>query len=353
MPKSNRLALAIVCAFAVVGCAGLVKHGAEQSGASATADINHGVTAEAMYRLGRYFQGQRRHDEAIYGFREALKRNPAYVEAHSGLGVSLAATASYEEAIAEFEAAIALSPASAYLHNNLGYAYLLQGSNEQALNALEEARRLDPEHQAAAYNLQLAYKRIAEERTTESAPSEATAAASMLPEDKLTDNEAQTGHQLQPTLALIEVAPSIFELRMPAAPERLEGRRGPDLTRQVQDTTPPMLKHFKLEVSNGNGVTGMARRVAGFLDLRGYSTARLTNQLPFQQAATEVQYRSGYGPEAAILSAVLPKQVSVVESSLLRNDIHVRVVLGSDLRSDAALFESRRRPIQLAETGGE
>jgi hypothetical protein len=111
---------------------------------------------------------------------------------------------------------------------------------------------------------------------------------------------------------------------------------------------PPRLGAFKLEVSNGNGVAGMARRVARFLDRRGVSTGRLTNDATFQRPTTEVQYRVGYRADALRVGSMLPKPVAAMETKTLRSDIHVRVVLGHDLRNDTALFDVPRSKIQLA-----
>jgi hypothetical protein len=113
----------------------------------------------------------------------------------------------------------------------------------------------------------------------------------------------------------------------------------------------PAAKPFRIEVSNGNGVTGMAKKVAGYLDGRGYSGARLTNQKPFRVLSSQVQYRVGYREQAQSLVAALPGYVTLVQAGHLRGDISIRVVLGKDLARKVAYFERSRGELRVALKG--
>jgi hypothetical protein len=105
-----------------------------------------------------------------------------------------------------------------------------------------------------------------------------------------------------------------------------------------QENSMAPTRKFKLEVSNGNGILGLAKRVAGRLVSAGVRATRLTNQRPFEQASTEVQYREGYAAEAAMLAATLQHPVQVKPSKDLARHIDVRLVLGKDVLSDTALI---------------
>jgi hypothetical protein len=70
----------------------------------------------------------------------------------------------------------------------------------------------------------------------------------------------------------------------------------------------------------------------------GLPTTRLTNQRPFEQARTEVQYREGYAAEAATLAGKLQHRVQVVPRTDLASYVDVRLVLGKDVRSETALL---------------
>src|SRR5262245_39813302 len=98
MFKLKPIAFAVVCAYVVTGCAGFFPSASEQDPASPGGGSRERrvITAEAMYRLGRFYQGQARYAEAIGAYREALNRHPSYVEARNGLGVSLAGQGRYD-----------------------------------------------------------------------------------------------------------------------------------------------------------------------------------------------------------------------------------------------------------------
>ena len=75
--------------------------------------VYDGVTAEGMYRLGRYYEGQARLEPAINAYRESIRRDPLLVEAYTALGTSLAGQQRYDEAIRQFQAAVVLAPNAA------------------------------------------------------------------------------------------------------------------------------------------------------------------------------------------------------------------------------------------------
>ena len=62
------------------------------------------------------------------------------------------------------------------------------------------------------------------------------------------------------------------------------------------------LKPFRLEISNGDGITGFALLVRGWLGQQGWTTQRLTNERPYQRVRTVVQYRAGHEEAAYLIS---------------------------------------------------
>ena len=326
MPKLNRIAVYVIGALALVGCASPVRNNAEPPLAvQPVLSIRDAVTAEGMYRLGRYYEGQARFDFAISAYREAIRRDPLMVGAYTGLGASLAAQQHYDDAIRQFQAAVVLEPNAAHLQNNLGYAYLLSGQTEQAIKALEEAQRLNPAHAKSAENLRLAQAKL----------------GNILPQRTASQNPTPTMEAITtpgPGASLVEVAPQVFELRSAPKPRQLakiEAMPLPALPDQQSRATP--VPTFKLEVSNGNGVLGLAKRVAGRLVASGVRTARLTNQRPFNQPTTEVHYRDGYAAAATALASKLQHPAQVKLKDDLPSHIDVRLVLGKDVLSDVAL----------------
>jgi Flp pilus assembly protein TadD len=330
MPKLHPIAFSVICALAMAGCASPVQRAAHQPSAiRPVLNVNHGLTAEGMYRLGRYFEGQARYEPAINAYREAIKRDPLMVEAYSGLGMSLAAQQRYEDAIRQFQAAIVLAPEAAHLHNNLGYAYLLSGATEMAVKALEEARRLDPGHARSRENLRLAQEKL-NAATGATARTEPSSTVTIQP---VTQPAAGT--------SLVEVSPQVYELRTPPKPRSLEKIHAVPLPPLPQKTAAAPRRSFKLEVSNGNGVLGLAKRVADRLVGLGVRATRLTNQRPFDQSKTEVQYREGYAVEAAALAAALDTSAQLKPSKHLASHVDVRLVLGADVLSETAFTGPR------------
>ena len=108
----------------------------------------------------------------------------------------------------------------------------------------------------------------------------------------------------------------------------------------------------RLELSNGNGVRGAAARLQQWLARQGVRANRLTNQRPYVQQQTVIQYRSGQEEAARRVASSLPVAVELAAtpSAGLRTD--VRVVLGMDWVHMAACLEQdtceRRAPLVAA-----
>ena len=127
---------------------------------------------------------------------------------------------------------------------------------------------------------------------------------------------------------LVQLAPSVYELRL--APRFVAAQS------------------FRLELSNGNGVTGMARRLGEQLIATGLPKARLTNQKPFRQRLTQIQYRDGYADVAEALRSRMPNQPPMIKTAALRASTDVRVVLGRDLPRDVAVLDPVPEVMQVA-----
>ncbi len=105
---------------------------------------------------------------------------------------------------------------------------------------------------------------------------------------------------------------------------------------------------MRLEVANGNGVSGAASKVSKFLRGQGYAAARLTNQKPFKTKTTQIYYRSGYEAQALLLQSKLLDAPKLIERNDMRANISVRVVLGKDMVTQLAHYEYQAKTMQLA-----
>jgi Tfp pilus assembly protein PilF len=347
-----------------------------------------GENPQAWYDLGRYYQGQERHAQAATALEKAVAADGGFAEARNRLGVSYAMLGHYQDAVQQLEAAIAAAPQAAHIYSNLGYVHYLQGNDSAAATALQRAVALEPGNRNAQHNLGLVYARQGNEAKARVAFS----AAEPQPETMVPPTMASPAMvPEQSPSQIVQVSPNVYELLpTPAAPmvavqpetapvhqARLQvsddngvngiaRRESPSQIVQVAPNVyelrpnpvaalatalpkPAPAHHARLEVSNGNGVNGMARRVGAFLKDSGFATSRLTNnQKGFGVRATRVEYRTGHEAEARQVAAAMPGRVEIMPGTNLRRDIGLRVVLGKDMTSSLGYFEQNAGTAKLA-----
>jgi Tfp pilus assembly protein PilF len=107
----------------------------------------------ARNNLGFALAAKGRLDEAMDQFREALRINPRFPDAHANLGLMLQKSGRIPEAIAEFEIALAVDPAMAGTHYNLGVALAQSRRNAEAMEQYRQTLALDPGYINAYNNL--------------------------------------------------------------------------------------------------------------------------------------------------------------------------------------------------------
>ncbi|MGB8856501.1 MAG: LytR C-terminal domain-containing protein [Burkholderiales bacterium] len=107
-------------------------------------------------------------------------------------------------------------------------------------------------------------------------------------------------------------------------------------------------KPFRLEIANGNGVSGLAKKVSDLLVSNGVPAAKITNHKNYQQRQTIIQYRNGYQAQAATLSKGMRNKPQLVQTAKLPVKTDVRLVLGRDVKTQTALFEIGPANMMLA-----
>lgn len=288
--------------------------------------------AASMYQLGRYYQAQNRYEQAIEAYRKSLLADANYVESHNGLGVIYSRQANYDQAIASFSQALSLAPQADHIHNNLGYAQYLKGDYVAAIGAFEQALEFNPGNQKAAKNLALAQAKLGMPLMTAMQSNQAQAAPKQgdRPSESTqpVENRVEGGGQFvqvdQPALQIKQIAPAVFELqRHETAAQKKQLDRG---------------AFGKIEVSNGNGVRGMARGVGGYLKRQGFTASRFTNHPSFNVEKTQVHYRSGYQAQAQAVQEKIPGVPALVQRDDLRPGINVKVLLGQDLATQPDFY---------------
>ena len=303
-----------------------------------------GPQAEQSYLAGRAHHLAARFDAARTAYEAALRLAPAHPGARNGLATLYAEGRELEPAIAiwrELTAPIGLDagPGKAYLFGNLGQAYLLGGEHEAARAALERACLLDPLNPRAWSLLGDALAALGQHERAVQMHRQAQA---LRQHDLRADFVAASGGksevaalgqalarpapQAHPDWAQAHVHVSVdgmMELRrLPAAQEMS----------QPQPRSQPVLVDAgvaRLEIRNGNGVTGMARALSQRIDDPGMRVTRLSNEPGFAVRHTRIEYEAAHVDAARRLAQRLGSaQLHEVGACAPAN---LRLVLGRDL----------------------
>jgi hypothetical protein len=342
--KHRTLVVSLGGAMLLLGCSSLAPTGPLAVQPTLTLRNSGGVDAEAMYFLGRAYQERGRHQDAVRAFRAALAVEPRHAEAHNALGASYFALGQTAQAEQQFRAAIDAAPELAHLRNNLARLYTLSGHEPtgpapavaaapaESVGSTPPALAVAPAASAAPQAMASAPSAgvVAPAPAAISAPS-TVAPASEVP--------AANGR-------LLSVASNVWELKM--APPAVAVSPLPSTpvvaVRAAAAVPPPSMTAVaaprpangqRVEVSNGNGVPGLARRVAHFIETQGYRPPRTNNLQPFNQRRTELQYRIGARRQARELAALLTVTPRLVAVTSLERAATVRLVLGRDFKEPA------------------
>lgn len=146
----------------------------------------------------------------------------------------------------------------------------------------------------------------------------------------LPDSAREIGNHME----LVKVAPNVFELKTrvaaapataPAVPLIAAAAAKPAVQAVPQAAK---LRMARLEVANGNGISGMARRFRHLLGQMGIPVERLSNDKPYTKTNTTIQYSPGFEKQAASLQKALQGKAQLASRQLTTSD--VRLVLGKD-----------------------
>lgn len=332
MFKRNAVALAVGGAALFSGCASPVQPQLKVEPIMAVR--NAGAEAERMYRIGRQYLGQQRLGDAEQAFLKALACDTNHAEAHNALGVVYFEQGLSQKAEQQFKLAVAAAPTRVHLINNLGFFYQEINRYEDAINAYSEALVVDPDNRHALDGLAVLTCRDS---------SVCTASAQLaveLPEQsgsavRTEVSPAGVVPPTAPTVSLTRLAPNVWELQpLPVPTVATTG------TAEVAPTV--VLPASRIEVSNGNGVAGLAKRVGVYLHGHGFPAPRLTNHRTFKQRYTEVQYVPGAEALARRVSGSLDSHARLVPVARLERRMPVRLVLGTDFNESQSIANEGR-----------
>ena len=364
LPVHSVIASAVL--VAVVGCATLDPKVAKGWKIEPVLAVDHGIgwspagyaLSLGYYTLGQYFDGSLAWDKSIDAYRKAIAADAQHIEAYNALGVALAQIGRHAEAETTLRQAVALAPTRTHIRNNLGYVLLLSGKAREALQELQAAVEQDSGNAIAKANLHTATARTEASasgalgtRSTLGAPPTPVAPAAVAarttsvgvplpsqPAEPATLPAMRVG--FEPTIAALDQSAASTNVVMTATPESAS------LPMPAAAAPIAKVQTLQLEISNGNGVAGMAARVGRWLATQGLQANRLSNQQPYAQQHTVIQYRDGHADAALRVARSLPAYAKAEPALMqgLRSD--VRVVIGRDwVRTAACLGLDTCRPM--------
>jgi len=287
------------------------------------------------YTLGRYYDGSRQWEPAERAYRRALAIDADYPDALDALGVLLGRTGRAGEAEPLLRRAVALAPERAPLRNNLGYLLLAAGRTAEAARELEAAVAADPGDTAARANLRVAQARLEDAVALAAAGVADAAARATGPASASSPQPAPAATSDVPSAAALPAAPAPQVIR-PTTPDVARAPAAPWAAATLATPRAPVRR---LEISNGNGVAGMAAQVGRLLARQGLPSATLSNAAPFTRSETLVQYRPGDAEAALRVANSLPAAARLEATLAPQAGTDVRVLLGRDWIAHAACLQ--------------
>lgn len=118
----------------------------------------------AHYNLAVSLANEKRLEEAMPHYYEALRIKPDLQEAHNNLGIAFWLQGNVTEAIGHYSEALRIKPDYPEAHNNLALALFRQGRLKEAMAHYYEALRIKPGYAEARHNLQQALMHTSDPR---------------------------------------------------------------------------------------------------------------------------------------------------------------------------------------------
>jgi Flp pilus assembly protein TadD len=346
---------------------------------------------QAHNEMGVSYDHLKDYARAVESYQRALLSNPDLDYVLNNLGYSYLLQGNPDEAIPVIQKAIFLNGREGKFHNNLGLAYAVKGDLDQALAEFKlagdeskahfniaqfyhqrglyriaqfhysQALSLDPSfHHAKIASQGIdALARIFQPPTKEEEKGmaeEGTAQEAMLPPDE----QAARGMAVSSTPEMqvpVPVPPESGRVLLSAVDSEWLARGQEDLgalTAELNPVFPPApktepappssvpavkeknssLKKAEVEVSNGNGVNGMARKVSSHLQKNGVPVRRVTNANHYNYRQTLIFYQNGYQEAAVQVADQIPGLQNLEEQKKFdRANINVKVIIGKDILS--------------------
>ncbi|MEO6292764.1 MAG: LytR C-terminal domain-containing protein [Burkholderiaceae bacterium] len=327
--------------------------------------------AATYYQLGKYHTGHGNLDFARSAYEASIMLDGKQLEARNALAALHATQGRLDEAKTILLGVIADFPEVSHPYNNLGYVNYLQNNYDAAMMNLQRALVLDSGNERARNNLHAVQIALAPPPAPSTQTITAQRSEAIKPAEPVLTSVADTRSQglvimsppsePQTRMEVVQILPNVYELRQKSAVEtvltelkveKTSVTLAHSLARPVRAMEKALEKAMtkatasvsatkasRIEVANGNGVNGMAKRISKVLSQQGIAVSLLTNEPPYKQQDTKIQYRPGYEQTAMRLKNALQGHAVVVSSPNLSGNSDVRLVLGKDVLNQMTLIE--------------
>jgi tetratricopeptide (TPR) repeat protein len=345
----------------------------EEFKAALEIDPNH---VKAYNGLGVSYDAIGAWDQAIESYKAGLEVCGDLDYVFNNLGYSYLLQGKTDLAIENFKKALELDAGNARYRNNLGLAYANNGQYDAALAELKWAG----DEAKAHYNIAQLYYQDGFYNEAEAHFEQASLLNASDPDiergveaaGSLAGIVTKSERAPQGVVEVMEVDliekrdyPGVRKVVSPVLPSRvgrvkvLEGARE-EVARilevrpvtlydeaqllqlvslQIGDMEKGPTCRIMMEVSNGNGVTNMARKVGNYLNGKDFAFYYLRNAKHFRHEETKIYYTRGHLREAYVLAQKLPGPQSLEEIAEIREgNAQISVLIGKDLIPHLRLF---------------
>ena len=320
MKKSSTILMALCGSSMLIGCASNSTHTAFGSPDPISSTLKAFIdTAQSLYNRGRELHRESRLAEAGQYYEHALKIDPSHMDTQNAMAALDASRGDVDRAIRLLSSLAESHPETAHVHANLGYAYYLKGQYALAQESLERATMLDPSNENSWSKLDKVNAEIYRQEMLAHSVADNTELA-----------------QSADAIGIKSVMPGVYVLRY--ADEPLSAQIAPtavaepEMRQRQLPVTSQATAAGRVELVNGNGITGLARALRGLIADKQWKVVRTRNNDQFSVKRTRIEYASSYYPAARQLADTI-----AVDAVLRLNDhqdgSNLRVVLGHDFKS--------------------
>lgn len=113
--------------------------------------------ALAANRLGTFYYHQQKWPEAITAFRDAIQKEPEFINAHYNLGLALGKIQQWNDAIQTYQKLLTLSPDHFAARFHLASAHMQTGKTDEALTEFLFIEQSEPHHFETQSNIAACY----------------------------------------------------------------------------------------------------------------------------------------------------------------------------------------------------